>query len=113
MIIIPSTFFTVSKKVHVISYNGKRFKPGETIEIDNSEIKNFDARWLIPVKESAEPVKEETVEETETVEVTDLAEDEPEEPVEEVTEATEPIEETETTEEIVTTTKRGRKSKTE
>jgi len=43
--------------VHVIKYIPGFFYPGDTIEIQNEDIKNFDGKWLIPIK--IEPKKPE------------------------------------------------------
>jgi len=55
--IIPSTFFIVTNNVSNLGYQGNSFKPGETIEINNEDIKNFDPKWLIPIKKEPELIK--------------------------------------------------------
>lgn len=62
MVNIPSTFFTVTNNVSNIGYKGKSFKPGDEIEINNEDIKNFNSKWLIPIKKEPEHI--ETVEES-------------------------------------------------
>ena len=128
---ISTKFFTVTNKVHIISYNGETFKPGDKIEVAEDDLKGFDAKWIIPIDEVLNPDPKETIEKfkegnpeenTKDKEADALEEEVPkveaseEEKLAEDTkseEVNEPTTQNEETVEEVTTSKRGRKPKSE
>jgi len=71
VIIISSHFFTVSNYVGIIGYNGVSYKKGDKIEIEDSDINNFESKWLVPIetepkKPEVKPEKAEKPAETKT-----------------------------------------------